>query len=58
MEFRDWIPIGFAGIGAAIMYGKHSNRLAVVEAKTKNIDDIKTDVALIKQDIQYIKGRV
>jgi hypothetical protein len=58
MGLSDWIPLGLTGIGAAIMYGKHSNRLTVVESKTAGIEGLKTDVALIKQDVQYIKERI
>ncbi len=58
MQLTDLIPLGFAVIGGAIVYGNQSTRLKIVEGKVEDLRDIKTDVALILKDIQYIKDRI
>jgi hypothetical protein len=58
MEAKDLIPLGLAVIGGAIAYSNHSTRLKAVEEKVEDMKGIKTDVALILRDIQYIKERI
>lgn len=58
MQLTDLIPLGFAVVGGAIVYGNQSNRLKVVESRIDDMKDIKTDVAVIRQDIQYIKEHI
>jgi hypothetical protein len=58
MDIGDLIPLGFAVIGGAIAYSNQSTRLNVAEGKLEDLRGIKTDVALILKDIQYIKERI
>jgi hypothetical protein len=58
MEIKELVPLGLAVIGGAIAYSNQSSRLKAVEEKIEDMKGIKTDVALILKDIQYIKERI